>query len=107
MNQPSDNDLVLRPLACFGLVLIVGAIGFGNAIMTNNGFALIGFLVPYILFSLVACVVGTVFAVKAYRGLPPNHKGRNVLTVVLSLAVLGVVLCLLLVANFSSTFSRP
>jgi hypothetical protein len=107
MNQPSNSELVVRPLVCFGLVLLAGALGFGHAKLTNNGFFLIGFLIAYVPCSLVACVVGGVFAAKAYRVLPANHKGRRILTTVISLAVLGVAACLLLALSISSSLSRP
>jgi len=107
MNQPSDAELVVRPLVCFGLVLVVGVFGFGYAKLTNNGFFLLGFLVPYVPGSLIGCVVGAVFAAKAYRKLPPNHRGRHLLTAVISLAVIGVLLCLAFVAHIEATLSRP
>ena len=89
----------MRPLVCFGLVLIVGAIGFSSA---KNGFSLIGFLIRFIPCSLIACALGTVFAVKAYRGLPSNHKGKHLLTAVILLVVLGIALCLLLAVEINS-----
>ena len=107
MNKPSDTALVVRPLVCFGLVLIVGVFGFGYAKLTNNGFFLIGFLIPYVPGSLIGCVVGAVFAVKAYRNLPASDKGRHILTTVISLTVIGVLLCLAFVAHIESTLSRP
>ncbi len=107
MNQHSNTELVVRPLVCFGLVLLVGVLGFARAKLTNNGFFLIGFLIAYVPCSLVACIVGAVFAVKAYRVLPADHNGRHILTAVISLAVLGVAACLLLALNISSSLSRP
>ena len=84
MNQPSNDELVVRPLVCFALVVVVGVFGFGYAKLTNNGFFLIGFLIPYVLCSLIGCVLGAVFAAKAYRKLPANHKGRHILTAVIA-----------------------
>ncbi len=107
MNQPSDAELIVRPVVCFGSVVVVGVLGFGYAKLTNNGFALIGFLIPYVPGSLIACVLGGVFAVKAYRNLPANHRGRHILTAMICLAVILVLLCLALVANIQTTLSRP
>jgi hypothetical protein len=42
MGNQSDNELVLGPLVWFGLDLVVGALGFGHAAITHNGFALSG-----------------------------------------------------------------
>ena len=107
MNQPSDSELIVRPLVCFGLVVVVGVFGFGYAKLTNNGFFLIGFLIPYIPCSLIGCVLGAVFAAKAYRNLPADHKGRHILTAVISLAVIGVLLCVAFAVYIETTLSRP
>ena len=106
MNSPSNTQLLMRPLICFGLIVVSGVIGYGHAVLTKNGFFLIGFLIPYIPFSLAACAMGTVFAVKAYRGLPPKHQGRMVLTTAIALAVLVLATFLLLLRNVYS-ISRP
>ncbi len=104
MSAPSDTALVLRPLVCFGLVLVAG---LGGLVGTKNGFAFIGFLLAYVPSALIVSVVGAVFAVKAYRLLPAAHKGRHILTAVMSLAVLAVLGMLLLMAHLEHTLARP
>jgi hypothetical protein len=94
-------------MVCFGLVPVVGAIGFTYAKLTGNGFFLIGFLIPYVPGSLIACVLGAVFAAKAYRNLPANHKGRRILTAVIFLTAIAVLLCLAFLAYVQNILSRP
>ena len=39
-----DLRVLLRPLICFGSVLLLGVFGFAYAKLTNNGIWFIGFL---------------------------------------------------------------
>jgi len=83
MSAQHDKKLILPPLICFGLVLVVGALGFGSAAIKHNGFALIGFMQFYVPFSLVACIVGVTLYTKAYKSLPSGHWGKVLLGIFL------------------------
>lgn len=93
MNSPINRRVVLRPLICFGLVLLSGALGFGYAKLTNNGFWGLGFLLVLLPCSLITCIVGTVFTIKAFAVLPADHWGRFALSAMITLVLLGFALC--------------
>jgi divalent metal cation (Fe/Co/Zn/Cd) transporter len=93
MNSTSDKNAALWPLICFGSVVVLGVFGFGYAKLTNNGFALIGFLVFYVPFSLFASALGAVFAVKAFTNKPSNHWVKYVLFGAIVVAGAFILIC--------------
>ena len=102
MSATSHTELAIRPVLCFGLVPVVGVLGF---VLTGNGFSFFGFLLAYIPFCLVISVVGAVFAAKAYAGLPSDHWGRIALAASIALAILGVLLGCLVFIGVGNAFS--
>jgi len=99
MDTPSDTRLVARPLICFGSVVIAGAAGFA---LTRNGFSFLAFLLLYIPVSLLVSIIGAIYTVKAYAGLPRGHWGRLALNVLIVIAILGLAWACFLVVSFSS-----
>jgi uncharacterized membrane protein (UPF0136 family) len=99
--QP-DLRVLFRPLVCFGSVLLLGVLGFAYAKLTNNGIGLIGFLIFYVPFSLLALVLGAVFAVKAYAVLPAKHWGKCFLTAAIALVVVLLLICFAVFAELTS-----
>ena len=102
MNPRPDLRMLFRPLTCFGLALLLGAFGFAYAKLANNGIWLIGFLLFYVPFSLVALVLGGVFTVRAYAALPAGHWGKYLLIATIALVVLLLLICLALITELNS-----
>lgn len=82
--------------------MLLGFFGSTYAALTNNGIAFIGFLLFYIPFSLLALVLGAVFAAKAYAVLPAKHWGKYLLTAAITLVVLLLLICFALIAELNS-----
>jgi hypothetical protein len=77
----------------------MGVAGFA---VTRNGFAFLAFLILYIPTSLVVSIMGVVYAIRAYAGLPRGHWGRLVLNVLMVLALCSLALACLITMIFSS-----
>jgi hypothetical protein len=87
MNAPSHTKLALRPLICFGSVVLAGLAG---SVFTKGGFSFLGFLLVYLPAALIVSVMGMIFAIRANATLPRRHWGRTALTALLVLV--GLVL---------------
>jgi len=102
MTHSPETRVVLRPLICFGAALALGVFGFAYAKLTDNGIWLIGFLLFYVPFAVIASILGAVFSVKAYAVLPANHWAKYVLTGVIAFVVVLLVICFLGIIELNS-----
>ena len=82
--------------------MALGVFGFAYAKLTDNGIWLIGFLLFYVPFAVIASILGAVFSVKPYAVLPANHWAKYVLTGVIAFVVVLLVICFLGIIELNS-----
>jgi hypothetical protein len=102
MTRPDDTSAVVLPLICFGSAVGLGLLAFGYAKLTNNGIFLIGFLLFFVPFSVVALILGAIFSIKAYGALPARHWGRYALAAAIALVVVLLIICTMIIVEVGS-----